>query len=275
VIGEEVVEMAVLAGKVAIVTGGASGIGRAIALRYGREGAIVTVADWNTAGGEETAAMIREATGRATFAQCDVSDPEQVRAVIDQAATDAGRLDIIVNNAGVGGTGEAAADMPVEGFQRVIGINLLGPFYGAKFAIPHLRKAGGGSIINIASTYGLIGAPKTPAYSAAKGGLVMLTKQLAVDYSHENIRVNAICPGFVDTDLGGRRARMSPEDAANALAQREARAAIQPIGRQAQPDEMAGAAVFLASDDASFVVGAILTVDGGQTILHNWGQYYE
>jgi len=266
--------MAVLAGKVAVVTGGASGIGRAIALRYGREGAIVTVADWNVGGGEETATMIREATGRATFAQCDVSDPEQVRAMIDRAAADAGRLDIIVNNAGVGGTGQAAADMPVEGFQRVIGINLLGPFYGAKYAIPHLRKAGGGSIINVASTYGLIGAPKTPAYAAAKGGLVMLTKQLAVDYSHENIRVNAICPGFVDTDLGGRRARMSPEDAANALAQREARAAIQPIGRQAHPDEMAGAAVFLASDDASFVVGAILTVDGGQTILHNWGQYY-
>lgn len=274
-IREGVSEMAVLAGKVAVVTGGASGIGRAIALRYGREGAIVTVADWNTSGGEETAAMIREATGRATFAQCDVSDPEQVRGVIDRAAGDAGRLDIIVNNAGVGGTGQPVGDMPVEDFQRVIGINLLGPFYGAKFAIPHLRKAGGGSIINIASTYGLIGAPKTPAYSAAKGGLVMLTKQLAVDYSHENIRVNAICPGFVDTDLGGRRARMSPEDAANALAQREARAAIQPIGRQAQPDEMAGAAVFLASDDASFVVGAILTVDGGQTILHNWGQYYE
>jgi NAD(P)-dependent dehydrogenase (short-subunit alcohol dehydrogenase family) len=195
--------------------------------------------------------------------------------MIDGAAADRGRLDIIVNNAGVGGTGEAVAEMPVEGFQRVIGINLLGPFYGAKFAIPHLRRAGGGSIINIASTYGLIGAPNTPAYAAAKGGLVMLTKQMAVDYSHEKIRVNAICPGFVDTDLGGRRARMSPEDAARALAAREARAAIQPIGRQAQPDEIAGAAVFLASDDASFVVGAVLAVDGGQTILHNWGQYYE
>jgi NAD(P)-dependent dehydrogenase (short-subunit alcohol dehydrogenase family) len=261
--------------KVAIVTGAASGIGRAIAVRYGREGAVVHVADVNETGGEETATMIRDAGGRATFHRCDVSDPEQVQAMIDGAAADSGRLDIIVNNAGVGGTGQAVAEMPVEGFQQVIGINLLGPFYGAKFAIPHLRHAGGGSIINIASTYGLIGVPNTPAYAAAKGGLVMLTKQMAVDYSHEKIRVNAICPGFVDTDLGGRRARMSPEDAARALAAREARAAIQPIGRQAQPDEMAGAAVFLASDDASFVVGAILTVDGGQTILHNWGQYYE
>jgi NAD(P)-dependent dehydrogenase (short-subunit alcohol dehydrogenase family) len=267
-------EMTRLAGKVAIVTGGASGIGRAIARRYGREGAVVTVADWNVAGGEETAAMIRNDGGQATFRQCDVSDPEQMQAMIDTAASDAGRLDIIVNNAGVGGTGQAAADIPVEAFQRVININLLGPFYGAKFAIPHLRRVGGGSIINIASTYGLIGAPNTPAYAAAKGGLVMLTKQLAVDYSHENIRVNAICPGFIDTDLGGRRARMSPEDAAAALAQREARAAIQPIPRQAQPDEVSGAAVFLASDDASFIVGAILTVDGGQTILHNWGPYH-
>jgi NAD(P)-dependent dehydrogenase (short-subunit alcohol dehydrogenase family) len=263
-----------LAGKVAVVTGASSGIGRAIALRYGREGAVVHIADINVAGGEETAAMIREATGRATFHECDVSDPEQVHGMIDAAAAESGRLDILVNDAGVGGSGQPVGDMPVESFQRVIGINLLGPFYGAKYAIPHLRSVGGGSIINIASTYGLIGAPNTPAYAAAKGGLIMLTKQMAVDYSHENIRVNAICPGFVDTDLGGRRARMSPDDAARALATREARAAIQPIGRQAQPDEMAGAAVFLASDDASFVVGAILTVDGGQSILHNWGQYY-
>lgn len=265
--------MAVLAGKVAVVTGASSGIGRAIALRYGREGAIVHVADVNAGDGEETVSMIRDAAGRGSFSLCDVSEPEQVRATIDRAAADAGRLDIIVNNAGVGGTGQPAGEMPVEDFQRVIGINLLGPFYGAKYAIPHLRQAGGGSIINIASTYGLIGAPNTPAYAAAKGGLVMLTKQMAVDYSRENIRVNAICPGFVDTDLGGRRARMSPEDAADALATREARAAIQPIGRQAQPEEIAGAAVFLASDDASFVVGAVLAVDGGQTILHNWGPY--
>lgn len=265
--------MAVLTGKVAIVTGASSGIGRAIALRYGREGAVVHVADVNVDGGQETAAMIREADGEASFARCDVSDPEQVRGMVDRAAAESGRLDIIVNNAGVGGTGQPVGDMPVEDFQRVIGINLLGPFYGAKFAIPHLRQAGGGSIINIASTYGLIGAPRTPAYASAKGGLVMLTKQMAVDYSHENIRVNAICPGFVDTDLGGRRAKMSPEDADCAHAAREARAALQPIGRQAQPDEMAGAAVFLASDDASFIVGAVLAVDGGQTILHNWGEY--
>jgi NAD(P)-dependent dehydrogenase (short-subunit alcohol dehydrogenase family) len=264
----------VLRDKVAVVTGASSGIGRAIARRYGAEGAAVFVADINTAGGEETAAMIRDAGGQGTFVACDVSDPEQMQAAIDRAATDAGRLDIVVNNAGVGGSGKPAGEMAVEDFQRVIAVNLLGPFYGAKFAIPHLRRAGGGSIIIVSSVYGLIGAPNTPAYAASKGGLIMLTKQMAVDYSREKIRVNCICPGFVDTDLGGRRARMSPEDAARAHAAREARAAIQPIGRQAQPEEMAGAAVFLASDDASFVVGSILVVDGGESILHNWGPYF-
>jgi len=167
-----------------------------------------------------------------------------------------------------------AEDMDVEVFRRTIDVNLCGPFYGAKFSIPHLRRAGGGSIINISSVYGLIAAPLVAPYAASKGGVIMLTKQMAVDYSRENIRINCICPGFVDTDLGGRRARMSPEDAAAALARREARAAIQPIGRQAQPDEMAGAAVFLASDDASFVVGSIMVVDGGESILHNIGTYF-
>ncbi|HUG17013.1 MAG TPA: SDR family oxidoreductase [Thermomicrobiales bacterium] len=263
-----------LAGKTAVVTGASSGIGRAIALRYAREGATVFIADINVAGGEETAAMIRAARGQATFTTCDVGDPEQAKATIDRAASDTGRLDVVVNNAGVGGGGARAEDMTVEDFKRVLDVNLLGPFYGAKFAIPHLRRAGGGSIINVSSVYGLIAAPRVPAYSASKGGLIMLTKQLAVDYSRENIRVNCICPGYVDTDLGGRRARMNPEDAARAHANREAKAAMQPIGRQAQPVEMAGAALFLASDDASFVVGSIMVVDGGESILHNIGPYF-
>lgn len=263
----------VLSGKVAVVTGGASGIGRAIARRYGREGAEVFVADQNAAGGEETAASIRQADGRATFIQCDVGDAEQVRALIDGAAEQAGRLDIVVNVAGIGGGGKAE-NCSVEDFQRVVDVNLCGPFYAAKFAIPHLRRVGGGSIINISSVYGLIAAPNVPSYCASKGGLIMLTKQLAVDYSHEKIRVNCICPGYVDTDMGGRRARMVPEDAARALANREAKAAMQPIGRQAQPEEMAGAAVFLASDDASFAVGSIMVVDGGESILHNIGPYF-
>jgi NAD(P)-dependent dehydrogenase (short-subunit alcohol dehydrogenase family) len=264
----------VLSGRTAIVTGAASGIGRAIALRYAREGASVFVADVNATGGEETATMIRDSGGQAAFVTCDVADPQQVQSVVDRAATDTGRLDVIVNNAGVGGGGMRAEDMSVEDFRSVLDVNLLGPFYGAKFAIPHLRRAGGGSIINVSSVYGIIAAPLVPAYSASKGGLIMLTKQLAVDYSRENIRVNCICPGYVDTDLGGRRSRMNPEDAARAHANREAKAAMQPIGRQAQPDEMAGAALFLASPDASFVVGSIMVVDGGESILHNIGSYF-
>ncbi len=263
-----------LEGKTAVVTGSSSGIGRAIAERYGREGATVyVVADKNVAGGEETVASIRKEDGQATFVQCDVADADQFKSVIDRAATETGRFDILVNNAGTG-DGRKAEDVPLEDFHRVLNVNLAAPFYGAKFAIPHLRRNGGGSIINVSSVYGIIAAPHVPAYAASKGGLIMLTKQLAVDYSHENIRVNCICPGFVDTDLGGRRARMLPEQRAQAQAERERRAAMQPIGRQAQPDEMAGTAVFLASDDASFIVGSIVVVDGGETILHNIGSYF-
>lgn len=264
-----------LAGKVAIVTGAASGIGRAIALRYGREGAHVIVSDINAAGGNETVAMISAAGGTAAFIACDVSDPAAAQSMVDQAAADAGHLDILVNNAGVGSIGKAVDEVPIENFQHVIATNLMGPFYCARAAIPHLRASGGGAIINIASSFGIIASPKTGPYAAAKGGLISLTRQMAVDYSREHIRVNCICPGYIDTDLGGRRAAMSPEDAAFAFSERERKAAMQPIGRQAQADEVAGAAVFLAGPDASFIVGAAIVVDGGQTILHNQGPYFE
>ena len=264
--------MGALEGKSAIVTGSASGIGRAIARRYAKEGARVVLADVNSDGGEETAALITQAGGQAAFVRCDVGDPEQVRQLIERAVELNGKLDVVVNVAGIGGGGKAE-NCSVEAWQRVIDVNLSGPFYAAKYAIPHLRAAGGGSIINISSVYGIIAAPNVPSYSASKGGLIMLTKQMAVDYAHEGIRVNCICPGYVDTDMGGRRARMAPEDAARALANREAKAAMQPIGRQAQPEEMAGAAVFLASDDATFAAGSILVVDGGESILHNIGPY--
>jgi NAD(P)-dependent dehydrogenase (short-subunit alcohol dehydrogenase family) len=263
-----------LDGKVAIVTGASSGIGRAIALRFAAEGARVFVADINVDGGRETAAMIGDAGGQATFVECDVADAQQVQQLVDQAASEGGHLDILVNNAGVGGGGKRAEEIEVEDFRRVIDVNLMAHFYGAKYGIPHMRRAGGGSIINISSVYGVIAAPNVAPYSASKGGVIMLTKQLAVDYSRENIRVNCICPGYVDTDLGGRRSRMTPEAAEAAHAAREKKAAMQPIGRQAQPDEMAGAAVFLASDDASFVVGSILVADGGESILHNIGPYF-
>jgi len=260
--------------KVAIVTGGASGIGRAIALRYATEGARVVIADVNVAGGEETVRSIRDGGGEASFIECNVGDHDAAKAMVEQSASDSGRLDILVNVAGVGGGGKRLEDIEPEDFRRVIDINLMGPYYTSKYAIPHMRAAGGGAIIHISSVYGIIAAPNVAPYAASKGGLIMLTKQMAVDYARENIRVNAICPGYVDTDLGGRRARMSPEDAAKAHALRESKAAMQPIGRQAQPDEMAGMAVFLASDDASFCSGSIMVVDGGESILHNIGPYF-
>lgn len=261
----------VLAGKTAIVTGSSSGIGKAIAERFGREGATVyVIADKNIEGGEATVAVIRDEGGNATFVQCDVSDPEQFKALIDHAAAETGRLDVLVNNAGVG-DGRNAEDTTIEAFNRVLSVNLAGPFYGAKFAIPYMREQGGGAIINVASVYGIIGAPGVIAYAASKGGLIMLTKQMAVDYARENIRINAICPGFVDTDLGGRRAAMPPDQRAAARALREQRAALQPVGRQAQPEEMAGLALYLASDEANFMHGAIITIDGGATVLQNWG----
>lgn len=266
--------MGTLSGKIAIVTGGSSGIGKAIAERYGSEGATVYLtADKNVEGGESTAQTIRDAGGSATFVQCDVSDHEQFHALIERVVEETGRLDILVNNAGVG-DGRNAEELPIEAFHHVLNVNLAGPFYGAKYAIPHMRRQGGGAIINVASTFGIIGAPKVTAYAASKGGLIMLTRQLAVDYAHENIRINAICPGYIDTDLGGRRAAMPPPERERAQADRERRAGMQPIGRQAQPPEVAGLAVYLASDDASFMHGATITIDGGSTILHNIGEYF-
>lgn len=254
-----------------IVTGAASGIGRAIALAMGAAGARVTVSDVQVSGGEATANAIVSAGGEASFKACDVSDADQVRALIAHALEHFGRLDVLVNNAGISGGAQPAHELDLETWDRVIAVNLRGPFLCAKHAIPHLIAGGGGSIVNIASTYGLIGAPLASAYCASKGGVVNLTRQLAIDYGRNKIRVNAICPGYVDTDMGGHRASLPPEQAAAANARREASAALQPLGRQAQAEEIARVAVFLASQESSFMTGSIVTVDGGCTATFNHG----
>ena len=254
--------------RVCIVTGSAGGIGRAIALAMAEAGARVVVSDTRTAEGEATANAIQAAGGDAIFVACDVSNSDQVSHLVTASLEHFGRLDVLVNNAGISGGSSLAHELELETWDRVMAVNLRGPFLCTKHAIPHL--IGGGTIINIASTYGLIGAPLAPAYCASKAGVVNLTRQLAVDYGPQ-IRVNAICPGYVDTDMGGFRASLAPEQSAAANARREANAALQPIGRQAQALEIARVAVFLASDESSFMTGSIVSVDGGCTATFNHG----
>lgn len=240
-------------GKVAVITGGASGIGAATARRLHAEGASVMIADLNRELGEALCAELGD--GRARFQACDVADPADVEALM-QAACDAwGRLDILFNNAGVGSF-STTPDLPVEDWRRVIEIDLSSVFYGCRAAIPLMRRTGGGAIINTASLSGLAGDFSFAAYNAAKGGVVNYTRSLAIDHARENIRVNAVCPGPVDTPIiaavkdmpGGVKALWDD---------------CVPLGRFARPEEIASVVAFLASDDASYMVGAIVPVDGG------------
>ncbi|WP_045234743.1 SDR family NAD(P)-dependent oxidoreductase [Deinococcus pimensis] len=256
--------------RVVIVTGAASGIGRATALAAAAEGARVVVADVVAAQGEATARDIALRGGQAVFVHCDVSDRVQVSALVDAAVGAFGGLDALVNNAGIGGDASPAHELDVEVWDRVLAVNLRGPFLCARAALPHLVERRG-AIVNVASTYGLIGAPNAPAYCASKGGVVNLTRQLAVDYGPRGVRVNAVCPGYVDTDMGGRRASLPPEQSRAANERREANAALQPLGRQAHADEIAQAVVFLLSGESSFMTGTIMTVDGGCTATFNHG----
>jgi NAD(P)-dependent dehydrogenase (short-subunit alcohol dehydrogenase family) len=253
-----------LTGRVVMVTGAARGIERAIALAASAAGAVVMASDVATTG-QATVDEIRAAGGRAEFVACDVSQTDQVGELVRRTANEFGGIDVLVNNAGVGGAGQRADELDIEAWDRTIAVNLRGPFLCAKFAIPYLAATGRGVIVNVASTYGVVGAPLAPDYCASKGGVVSLTRQLAVDYGRDGLRVVAICPGYVDTDMGGRRASLAPEVAAAALACREANAGHQPLGRQAHADEIARVVVFVASDSCSFMTGAIVLVDGGCT----------
>ena len=260
-----------LARKIAIVTGAGNGIGRAIALGLARAGARVVVSDVLIADGERTANEIKEQGGEAFFVPADVAQENEVKALVDEATRTFGSVDVLINNAGVGGTFGRIHETDPADFDRVISVNLRGTFLCSKFVIPHFLTKGSGCIVNIASTYGLVAAPRAPAYCASKGAIINLTRQMAVDYGPDQIRVNAICPGYIDTGLGRRRAKLSEEEVAAALARREKAARMQPLGRQAQPGEVAEVAVFLCSPGASFMTGSIVTVDGGCVTTFNYG----
>ncbi|MFZ0214380.1 MAG: SDR family NAD(P)-dependent oxidoreductase [Candidatus Dormiibacterota bacterium] len=264
--------MPALDGRTAVVTGSGNGIGRAIALALAGAGAKVVVSDVIVRDGERTIGEISDAGGTATFFEANVADAQQTSRLIGAAVERFGGLDILVNNAGTSGGQHRLHELEPEAFDRVIGVNLRGTFLCSKFALLHFLARGSGCIVNIASTYGMIGAPGAPAYCASKAGIINLTRQMAIDYGHDGIRVNAICPGYVDTKLGRRGPTLSPEAFAEATAIREKAAAMQPLGRQAQPAEIAEVARFLASDAASFMTGAIVPVDGGCTTTFNYGE---
>lgn len=244
-----------LSEKTAIVTGGGSGIGRAAALRFAKEGAKVVVADIDSIEGEETANYIREHEGSSIFVKTDVADPEQIKRLIETTTSTFGGLHIMFNNAGVGNLEVRSVDLSVEEWDRVVDINLKGVFLGIKYAVPALIKSGGGSIINTSSLLGLKGQKFVSAYNASKAGVVVLTQNAALEYGKYHIRVNAIAPGVIDTkiiDNWKQNERKWPIiSRANAL------------GRIGTPEEVANAVLFLASDEASFITGATLPVDGG------------
>jgi len=257
-------------GRAVLVTGGALGIGQGIVRAFAREGAMVAISDVNGVTAGDLATEL-DAPGCHVIAVIgDVSDPADAQRMVEEAVAGLGRLDVLVNNAGIQpqGTYLTVEDTPVEVWDRILGVNLRGAFLMSKFALPHIRRsASHGSVINISSVQGVQSMPKVPAYAASKGGMLSLTRNMALDYAPEGIRVNAICPGTIDTDMVRASALAEGGDLEQTLVKY---GSFHPLGRMGLPEDVAQAALFLASERASFMTGSSLAVDGGMLAQGAW-----
>jgi NAD(P)-dependent dehydrogenase (short-subunit alcohol dehydrogenase family) len=253
-----------LVDRKAFVTGAGKGIGRAIALLFARHGAKVGVnVHTSVEGGRQTVQDIAEQGGEALLLPADISNPAEVKEAIDGFVRRFGGIDILVNNSGIGTTRTAdrVTEIDEDEWDRVMEVNLKGAMLTSKYAIPHMRKRGSGAIVNISSIRGLLGNPVLASYCASKGGMVLLTMQMAVDYADDNIRVNCVCPGFTHTEMfeSYLRKQEDPSEARKLFAE------MAPLRRVGRPEEIAWCALFFASDESSFITGAVLPADGGYT----------